>query len=57
MPSQHKVILVFAASPGDVVEERQRLAKVVNRLNEQLADATGVRLELKEWRQVAPGMG
>lgn len=57
MPSQLKVIRVFAASPGDVAEERQRLARVITRLNDQLADATGIRLELKEWRQVAPGMG
>ena len=31
MPSQHKVIRVFAASPGDVAEEHQHLAGVVGR--------------------------
>jgi hypothetical protein len=57
MPSQLKVIRVFAASPGDVADERRRLAKVVGGLNERLAEHLGVQLELKEWRQVAPGMG
>ena len=55
--NSYRKIRVFAALPGDVAEERQRLAKVVSHLNDQLADATGIRLELKEWRQVAPGMG
>src|ERR1035437_8012018 len=53
----YRKIRVFVASPGDVAEERGRLTNVVGRLNEQLAEHLGVRLELKEWRQVAPGMG
>ena len=55
--SYRKIIRVFVASPGDVEEERQRLAKVVDDLNERLSEHLGVQLELKEWRQVAPGMG
>ena len=55
-PSQ-KVIRVFAASPGDMADERQRLAKVIAHLSDQMADAIPIRFELKEWRQVAPGMG
>lgn len=56
MPNQ-KVINVFVASPGDVAKERACLQQVADRLNHQLAEHVGVRLELKEWRQVAPGMG
>jgi hypothetical protein len=52
-----KVINVFVASPGDVAKERQCLSQVAERLNYQLAEHLGVRLELMEWRQVAPGMG
>jgi hypothetical protein len=55
--NSRRIIRVFAASPGDVAEERRRLARVVDGLNERLAEHLGVQLELKEWRQVTPGMG
>ncbi|MBI5384592.1 MAG: hypothetical protein HZA90_07865 [Verrucomicrobia bacterium] len=55
--TNQKVITVFVASPRDVAKERQCLFKVTAHLNHQLAEHLGVRLELKEWRQVAPGMG
>lgn len=51
------LIRLFIASPGDVAEERKRLAKIVDGLNGQLAEHMGVRFELKEWRHVTPGMG
>jgi hypothetical protein len=57
MPTRRQIIRVFAASPGEMTKERDRLAKVVEKLNDQLAEPTGVQLELKEWRQVAPGTG
>ncbi|CAG0994335.1 hypothetical protein ANRL3_03007 [Anaerolineae bacterium] len=52
-----KVLRIFVASPGDVANERARLASVVEQLNHGLADHLGVVLELKEWSQVAPDMG
>lgn len=55
--NSYRKICVFVASPGDVAKERQCLQEVADRLNHQLAEHLGVRLELKEWRQVAPSMG
>lgn len=57
MPNHRKITRVFVASPGDLAEESKRLAKVVDGLDERLAEHLGVQLELKEWRQVAPGIG
>jgi formylglycine-generating enzyme required for sulfatase activity len=48
---------VFVASPGDVRAERERLARVVERLNRGAADRHGYVLELLEWGQVPGGMG
>jgi hypothetical protein len=52
-----KPLHIFVASPGDVMNERARLASAVEQLNHGLADYLGVVLELKEWSQVAPNMG
>jgi uncharacterized protein len=54
---QLKTIQIFVASPGDVAKEKQALAEIVARLDRNLASHLCLRLELKEWRQVAPGMG
>ena len=52
-----KSIRIFVASPGDVMNERARLASVVEQMNQGLANYLGVVFELKEWSQVAPEMG
>ena len=54
---QYKKLRVFVASPGDVITERAHLVSVIESLNHGLADYLGLVLELKEWGQVAPGMG
>jgi HEAT repeat protein len=48
--NSRRIIRVFAASPGDVADERRRLAKVVDGLNERFEEHLGGRPELKEWR-------
>jgi hypothetical protein len=49
---------IFVASPGDVSEERQSLANVVNELNQTHGTPLGYRLELVQWQtHVAPGAG
>jgi uncharacterized protein len=57
MTRQLKTIQIFVASPGDVAKEKEKLAEIVERLDRNLGPPLGLRLELKEWRQVAPGMG
>jgi len=56
--SYRKLLRIFVASPGDVAEERVRLKKVVDGLNQpkKLADRLGLRLQLLDWH-VPPGMG
>jgi hypothetical protein len=49
---------VFVASPGDVDEERGRLAKVVEELNRVIARELNVMVELQRWESdVAPDVG
>jgi len=48
---------VFIASPGDVSEERERLVRVIDRLNRGSADRLSFVLDPLEWKQVPPGMG
>jgi hypothetical protein len=62
MPQQlRRNLRVFVASPGDVVVERQALAKVISELNltlSILAPETALSLELIRWEtHVAPGLG
>ena len=58
MPSAetYRKLRIFIACPGDVAAEKERLPKIVERLQEQ-ANQAGFILELKEWRQVIPDMG
>lgn len=58
MPQHVTKIRVFAASPGDVSDERDRLARVVNGLNRTLGQTEGLVLELVRWETHAwPGFG
>jgi hypothetical protein len=53
-----KRLRIFAASPGDVADERQRLARVVEHLRTHVAAAQGLDLELVRWEtHVRPGAG
>ncbi len=58
MPEPIQRIRIFAASPGDVAEERERLAKVVEHLRTHVATPQGLDLELVRWEtHVRPGAG
>ena len=46
MPKDVKLLRIFVASPGDVAEERKRLAKVVDHIRTHVAGAHGLDLEL-----------
>ncbi len=49
---------VFVASPGDTKEERQHVVKIIEQLNQSLADDYDVRLQPIMWETHAwPGFG
>ena len=48
-PELVRVIKVFVASPGDVVEERKAVEPVVGEINRTLGDQLGCRLEVVMW--------
>jgi hypothetical protein len=49
---------IFVASPGDVMEERNCLARAVEQLNRGVADRLGLTLELIRWEtHIAPDVG
>ena len=58
MPSNetYRKLRIFAACPGDVAAEKDRLRTVVQRLKTH-ANECGFFLELLEWRDVVPDMG
>jgi hypothetical protein len=45
---KRRLVRIVAISPGDVMQERERLAAVVDELNRHVAPAHGC--ELKLWR-------
>jgi tetratricopeptide (TPR) repeat protein len=58
VPQRVTQIRVFAASPGDVNDERERLARVVEGLDRTLGQAEGLALKLVRWETHAwPGFG
>ena len=57
MAEQVTKLRAFVASPGDVLDERERLKLVVDELDRTLADSLGHSLELLDWRDVVPSMG
>jgi hypothetical protein len=58
MVGDHKRLRVFLASPGDVIEERSRMERVVASLNSTIGDTEGVLIELVRWETHAwPGFG
>lgn len=51
-------ILIFVASPSDVVEERNRVQKVADELNETIARNIGIVFKVLRWeRDVIPALG
>ncbi len=52
-----KVLRVFIASPGDLVEERRLFRGIVDEVNRSEANRMGVQLEPLGWEDVLPGYG
>lgn len=58
MPRSEEVLSIFLASPGDVAEERERMAEVVSHWNRSWSRELGLRLELLRWEEDAyPDIG
>jgi hypothetical protein len=58
MPETVRRLRIFVASPGDVEDERRRLAHVVEDLRIHVAAAHGLDLELVRWEtHMRPGAG
>lgn len=49
MPEDVTVLKIFAASPGDVAQERASLERIVKKLNLAVAPMLGLRVELIRW--------
>jgi len=54
-----QLVRIFVASPGDVLEERNKVRQVINDLNmpNGVAGQNACRLELLDWIDVVPGSG
>lgn len=57
MAESRKIIKVFLASPGDVVEERKLAKLVVEEVNQLLAEEYGYQLELYGWEDTTAAVG
>jgi hypothetical protein len=58
LPESVRRLRIFAASPGDVDDERKRLDRVVEDLRIHIAAAHGLDLELVRWEtHMRPGAG
>ena len=57
MAITRKIVKVFLASPGDLVDERKTARTIVDEFNSQLAEALGYQVELVGWEDTLPGLG
>ncbi|MFC1523650.1 hypothetical protein ACFL6N_02545 [Thermodesulfobacteriota bacterium] len=58
MPRQEHILTIFAASPGDVDDERTILEEIISELNVMWSRDLGIRLDLVRWETHAyPGVG
>jgi hypothetical protein len=57
MASSRKVIKVFLASPGDLIEERKVAKEVVDEFNDLHAEDSGYQVQLVGWEDTMPGFG
>jgi hypothetical protein len=58
-PQLRRRLSIFVASPGDVQDERERIHRVVEEMNQPgaLADQYGLTLQVLDWRDAIPGAG
>lgn len=58
-PQFRRRLSIFVASPGDVRDERERVHRIVEEMNQPgaLADQYGLTLQVLDWRNAIPGAG
>ncbi len=58
-PQFRHQLSIFVASPGDVRDERERVHRIVEEMNQPdaLADQYGLTLQVLDWRNAIPGAG
>lgn len=52
-----KMVRLLLSSPGDVAEERERVAKAVFRFNQDSVEELGLFVKLVRWEDMAPQIG
>lgn len=52
-----RIIRLLLSSPGDVAEERERVARAVFRFNQQAVEESGLFMKLVRWEDMAPQIG
>lgn len=57
MPTDVRLIRIFAASPNDVADHREAIREVIEELNHSLMSDRSLVLQFKTWLDVAPDMG
>lgn len=57
MSESRKILKVFLASPGDLVDERQLARAVVNEVNQLVGEAFGCQIELVGWEDTLSVFG
>ncbi len=55
--TQHKLLRVFIASPGDLIDERFKFRQAIEEVNRIKAKPMGVHLEPLGWEDTLPGKG
>lgn len=52
-----RILRLLLSSPGDVTEERERVAKAVFRFNQEAVEERGLFIKLVRWEDMAPQIG
>jgi hypothetical protein len=55
--SEVRIVRLLLSSPGDVAEERERVARAVFRFNQQAVEESGLFIKLVRWEDMAPQIG
>jgi hypothetical protein len=57
MSDSRKIVRIFLASPGDLIEERRIAKTVVDEINSLFADWSGYHIELVGWEDTVASIG
>src|SRR5262249_31078462 len=52
-----RIVRLLLSSPGDVADERDRVARAVFRFNQQAVEGRGLFIKLVRWEDMAPQIG